>query len=448
MEFNTNDIIDKPAPCPDLTPSFEIHPILQDKEFPFTISFDGCQINPPNSSAFITIHPEKLKINQENGHFVLVEDYYSESERTIASKLNGLDKYLSNTKTVLGASLGSELFTISQMTKTGEDKLFCLYSVIIKKFRISLKPDMIEVNKRIEDDLLYIATNPHKNFQDKVIDLDQKLKSYGYFIPLQMIIGGRFNISYEAKDKEEAKKFQSELNTMINKNLNFQIEDEKLDENKNFGKSSNFNILDSFDSLSTIYNCESIGGNSEGFESIDTIKRWFNSIKENNCEIIIYDNFQPLTDFLNNDIRYKIEPLLKSILDNQRVEAQKYIQTTRKIVSKSEITHGDCYEGRKIFSCGITDENNPSIKFKVHNIHQEKQIMKRTEEIICDKLSSNQKACGWKITSTRNITQYNGEWIILIDPLDGLRQEYSFKFTSRLWREMGFELKIYYTENI
>ena len=193
-------------------------------------------------------------------------------------------------------------------------------SVTLSPTNIQLNPDIINRFKSI------ISLDNEKAKRKK---LYETYNLYGMYIPIQFILGGRYNIFIEAKNEDEN---IQKLQDFKNK-TNFFISEQKIDfqyNNNQINKINNTN--------------ENIRANVEiegGTINPKNIEEWKRSFNLHNIEIIEYLNLEKIYKFCGDDnISEQIEKLEENIIIEQEMINKEREQQLIDNMKELEITIG------------------------------------------------------------------------------------------------------------
>ena len=286
-------------------------------------------------------------------------------------------------------------------------------------YEINIDPGDVKFSKHIVDEMKGIAKSKQKN-SEKAKTLDRIIKSYGFFIPLSVSIGGLFVSKEEDIHSLEKKSsnthFSEKVDTII-----------KSDYKYNNLSSSDIDAL--FKSTKINIKGGDIHKQHNDFES------WKKSINISNCEIIGYSFFKNFEDCLESNIKIALEAPFR-LMENKYELRKKYCETISQIKNsnynfKSKGNHnisvGICEEKEfpKIYAIHYTQEGdggNPlGIKKTLSDSYEDIIVGYRIEEC-------------WKDGT-------NGTWIIESNPL--LKKSANFDFKSKFFRGEKFKISIY-----
>lgn len=165
-------------------------------------------------SAVEKIAPEKIDFLEEFKY--QEEKYDSKSIYETKSKSVGLSDFdLDLSASIFGhkQTLNYD-FKEEKLTDTSKlsSKIHCVHSIVVSLFRIVIDFKDIKLSKQINEELIEIQDS---NATEKKILLEKFIDKFGLYIPLELLIGGRINISFDANNEVEKKQFHSLLQNKI-----------------------------------------------------------------------------------------------------------------------------------------------------------------------------------------------------------------------------------------
>lgn len=298
--------------------------------------------------------------------------------------------------------------------KTKTSYYICKYilcSVKIDKSQIHFNDDYKNLFKRI--------AKSHESDNDKASRLEEIFKSTGFYVPLQIDIGGMFMSSM----------YSYNMNYLYRRNYSFV---------NNFGIKDYFNNATNYNNLnnnkcSELFSNDTkkiIGGNiyEENLES------WKLSINERNAMPVGYKNFVKITDFINYKIKSKLfKPL--EIIEKKYELRIKYLEKIE--VLKDRKKNYIC--GKFSYNNGINEESDePYIYCREFNVNAEWKFLSRVEREINE--SYYDIIVGWKIDNVLN-DDINGTWTLENDPI--LTNDINCRFLSNFCRGLKYNIRIY-----
>ena len=285
-------------------------------------------------------------------------------------------------------------------------------------YKISIDPIKIKLSQFIINEIDNIANSSNEDYK-KAIELDKKFETYGFFIPLQIYIGGMFSTNDE---------YISSLGidnsyTNANSSTNY----EKNEGNFNYKRLTESEIQEFFKSS----NIKIKGGDTNKGD----VESWKASLNILNSQIIGYSNLKNISEFIPQHIKQKIEKPLEMI-ETKYLIRKKYCEVITKLKQSNDklITTGDHDIKRGI--CEIREI--PKIYVEKYEPKGDGKLFQRINKKVSD--SYEDIIVGYQIISCwRDGT--NGQWTLKGDPL--LKRNCDFSFESQLFRGERFKVNIY-----
>lgn len=258
-------------------------------------------------------------------------------------------------------------------------KIHCIHSVVISLFRILIDFKDIKFSKQVYEELNEIENS---NTIERKILLEKLADKFGLYVPLELLIGGRINMSFDANNEEEKKEYHSILQKKLKAELgggfSFISTKAKIDYNKN---TNNENISESIGKI------ENLSKKMEGGDYMykDDLKNWVQSFNINNLQIIEYKTLIPIYCFIPG-LESKLSLCLQKYED---IVLQEIYSLIEKEFKPQE---NNLYEGSPIknntWKVGITEDVYKSFiicKKQISNklFISEKENKNKTEDIIC-----------------------------------------------------------------
>ena len=308
---------------------------------------------------------------------------------------------------------------------------YTLCSFSIDQQNIQLSDYWINKIKEIADSLL--------SEEEKAKELDNNIfKVIGYFIPLEIKVGGSFIYNTDDTKSENENKIIKQFNSEINNNNNL-LTDGK-EKNSLVPYSNNKNSLQSQtdDTKKDNYFLESYnikGGNIYA----RNINEWIKSLNTQNCEIIEYKTLTNVKNLLDNSLKSRLNNPLK-IIDNKYETRKGYyniLQDLQKTKNQTIKLNGDDSFGK-----GLCEEKDiPHIYMKKFEAKGDGAFFSRIKRTVSQSFSDI--IVGFKIVSRWN-DGTNGSWKLDKNPI--LQKEINVIFTSKLFRGERFEVHVYLME--
>ena len=285
-------------------------------------------------------------------------------------------------------------------------KIHCIHSIVISLFRIVIDFKNIKLAKQVQEELEEVENS---NATEKKILLEQIIDKFGLYIPLELIIGGRLNILFEANNEEEKKLYHNNLQKGIKADLGggfsalsgrFKMDNKKLNSDNKFSQ-----ILDKMENSSI----KMMGGD---YLNIDDLKLWVKSFNINNLQVIEYKNLIPIYCFVPG-LEKKLKICLRPYDDIVLQEVNNLLETKYKDEEK-EIYEGESTNSNS-WSIGIITNNYKSFRIYkkkiVKSLTLDKFSLKREnitkKDVICGEVPEDSVICGWIISTNANSKPYD-----------------------------------------
>ena len=192
-----------------------------------------------------------------------------------------------------------------EISSKNSSKIYCIHTIFISLFRTVIDFKDIKLAKQVFEELKEIE---NANVLDKKKLLEKFVDKFGLYIPLELVIGGRMNISFEANNDEEKNLYHNKIQKALNADLGvgFGFFSAKIDVNykDNKGKDNLSQLLNSVQNMST----KIIGGD---YLFRDDLKNWVKSFNIDNLQVIEYKNLIPIYCFIPG-FENKLKICLKS----------------------------------------------------------------------------------------------------------------------------------------
>ena len=293
-----------------------------------------------------------------------------------------------------------------------------LYSFSIRAEHICLTSFWL---KRFED----IAYS-HSTDMEKAKELDEIFKVIGFFIPLEIKVGGLY--MYNTDDMNSLYRNDSLINFSLKKD-----EKDKKDESKILNGNSGYDKKndESKNRKFFLKNSKITGGNIYA----NDFDEWKNSLTFNNSEIIEFDNIMNIKNILDNKIRNILRGPLE-IIEKKYEIRKEYYKTIQYLKNLNECSN---LKGTESFCRGICEERNiPQIYYKKYDARGDGSFFSSITIPVCH--SFNDIIVGWHINSCW-VDGTNGTWTLEEDPL--LKKQINCNFESKFCRGERFEVFIY-----
>ena len=294
-------------------------------------------------------------------------------------------------------------------------KIHCIHSIVVSLFRIVIDYKDIKLAKQVNEDLIEVENS---NATEKKILLEKFVQKFGLYIPLELIVGGRINISFEAKNEEEKAQLHNNLQREIKANLEGKASYFNSKANFNFNNNNNYTNENSQKYLDSLQNSsiKMIGGD---YLYKDNLQNWIKSFNINNLQVIEYKTLIPIYCFIPN-LETKLKICLNDYEDIVFHEIFNLLETKYKIEEKN-IFKGDSTKNNS-WSAGIINNNYKNfdkiyqkkktieIDFYEEDYYENKKSEK--EEFICGEIPEEYIICGWILSTNSNakLNNYKCTW--------------------------------------
>lgn len=382
----------------------------KNRVLPCFLKVDSEGVFSPYTGGFEEIPIEKL-------HF-LEEKRFSNEE--FSSELSFENGSTLNINSFLDVSLfhSDAVFeeTMKKMLKSFSKQKYFVGKYIL--YSISIDPDDVHFTNHISQEISQLAEDNNKNPDDKAKELDSIIKSYGFYIPLKIYIGGMFSMKKSDSSTNSKGIFKSFF-SWFQKTPAVEVENKLNATNTNY--------------LNEIFKSRSI--NIKGGDiSARTYDDWEKTINISNSFIIGYENLKNFHELIKYNIRNKLSSSLK-IIDEKYEERKQFFQIIENLKDNKEFVE----KGNASIKVGICDEKKiPKI------IHQKFDAQgdfisfsRRYDQInqsFSDIIVGYYINCCWADGT-------NGAWFIKENPL--LKTRIDISFTSQFFRGQRFELFVY-----
>ena len=308
-------------------------------------------------TAIDTIPRTQRDIVDKNNIYPLVKFYDSKQQLEVSKK------------TILTDEIKDNLINNSNYNT---NKKYVLISYIVKKIEVTIDKSQVKIKEYYRNKFKDVEKSNSTNKKEKYKNITDQI---GFYIPNELILGGRIDISFS-----------------IDKNYN--ISNLTLIKNNIFNSTSN-EILNSFQNYDN-YSCNIVGGGIKSFCEDKNLTKWYESLIDKILEIILYNNLQTIGDFLEDDIK-------KSF--------RKYFYN-KTINYTDGIYHGDVKNNLKN-GYGIFEYFNGYIylgEWKDDKRHGEHGILKDKNNMIYNGDWKDDKKDGNGAYYEKGKIKYDGEW--------------------------------------
>jgi len=285
-------------------------------------------------------------------------------------------------------------------------------------YKISIDPIKIKLSPFIINEINDIANSSKPDYK-KANDLDKILGTYGFYIPLQIYIGGKFSTIDEKTNSIGNEYSHTNINAYANyKNNEGNYNFENLNKNKmqEYFKSNKRKV---------------IGGDTYQTD----IDSWKDSLNILNSEIIGYSNLKEITGFIPQYIKQKIEIPLE-LIEKKYETRKKYCDVINNLKHLNDrlIT-----KGKDDIKRGICEEREiPNIYMVEYDTEGDGKFFQSIKKRVSD--SYEDIIVGYQIKSCWT-DGTNGQWTLKGDPI--LKRNCDFSFESQLFRGEKFKVNVY-----
>ena len=282
---------------------------------PGFIKFDNDGKIEINRTVKLNIPPENMtfsstkKFNRQTVH---TESSYDDS--LFSSDSKGANTNISKSlKNILNISLESS-FSMEKTKKITKNNKHIHYKHFITQsfLKISIPQKDFVLDESIKQEFKNIKDK--KTDKEKLNELFKLYNKYGFGVPFEFILGGKYYIYYDAKSEEEKREMENKINSLTSLKINensASLNIDKNDKNDGTAKMENMN-----------FRMDVIGGD---IQKKDDYNSWLKSLNLDNYEIIRYESVNPIHDYLDDELKNEIENLLekeneKIIQENEELE--------------------------------------------------------------------------------------------------------------------------------
>ena len=385
-------------------------------------------------SAIEKITPEEID---------LIEEFKYEEEKYDSTNLfetKSMSLGLSSTDLDLSVSIFGNKQSLNynnkednlENSKEKSSKIHCIHSIVISLFRIVIDFKKIKLSKQIYEELDEVNNS---NATEKKVLLEKLVEKFGLYVPLELIVGGRINISFDANSDEQKKEFHNLLQNQIKAEFGgkFSIFSGglKLNYDSNNSKEDFSKSLNKIENLSVKMN----GGD---YSYKDDLKKWMKSFNIDNLQIIEYKTLIPIYCFiqgLESKLTICLKPYGEIVLQEINSLIEKDFKTTE------ENLYNGSSINTNIWKVGITKETYKTFrilrkrickKLTLKYVDEEKvktnkdkdksdsegnikepdtknisENNKIKESVICGEIPDGFKICGWLIKTNANSKYYD-----------------------------------------
>lgn len=347
-------------------------------------------------SALEMIEPAKIRLIEE---YILEEKKYSEKNlfRT-NSKSVGLSDYdLDLSLNILGHKQSVNYDSTDMKNNNSSinnSKSHCIHSIVVKLFRIVIDFKDIKLARQILEELEEVKNS---NATEKKILLQKLVDKFGLYVPLELIVGGRINNSFDANSEEEIRQNYSLLRKEIEIKLGGGC---KFFSGSGEGKYGNKNSME--DLAKSIGKIENLSKKIEGgdFTCEEDYQKWIQSFTIDNLQIIEYKTLTSIYSFIPG-LESKLSICLEKYEDIALKEIYNLMETNF-IQKEKEIFKGSS-ENMNKWKVGITSEKYKScIIYRKKIIKNLKNKDNQNKSVICGEIPDGFVICGWILKTNAN----------------------------------------------
>ena len=362
-------------------------------------------------SSLEKIDPENIDVIEINEY---KEEKYCEKNLFVTkSKSVGLSDFdLNLSASILGhkqsASFQNKEKETNKSSKSSS-KSYCIHSINIKLFRISIDFKNIKLAKQVTEELQAVHNS---NETEKKLLLEKLVDKFGLYVPLEFIIGGRINYSFEANSEEEIRENHSILQR--------EIEGKFGGGNKLFSASleGSYKINNTKDETSSALDkVENLSIKIEGgdYSCKENFRKWIQSFNLDNLQIIEYKSLQPIYSFIPG-LESKLSICLQCYEDIVLKEIYNLMENDF-MKREQEIFEGSS-ELNNIWKVGITQDQYKNfrifrkkivknLRIRYDEYENEEEQNKKIIDVICGEIPEGFIICGWSLKTNANSNYYD-----------------------------------------
>ena len=182
-------------------------------------------------------------------------------------------------KTILTDEINETLIK----NKENDKKKYVLISYLVQKLEVSIKDKKeLKIKESFQNSLKKIENS---NSTDKKQEFKNLINQIGFYVPNEVILGGRIDITFVLKEGDNITDLISNQNTIFDYNSN-----------------NSHSILKSLEKYDN-YSCNVIGGRMRTFCRDKNLTKWYQDLDDGDLAIILYNNLQNIGNFLENDLQ-------------------------------------------------------------------------------------------------------------------------------------------------
>ena len=256
----------------------------------------------------------------------------------------------------------------SSINYQNSSKIHCIHSIVVKLFRIVIDFKDVKLSRQVTEELEEIKDS---NATEKKILLQKLVDKFGLYVPLELLVGGRINYSFDANSEEEFRKINSLLQREINIKLGGKLGFvsgglEGKFKTKNLSESSDYSL----DKVENLY--IKIEGGDYTYK--EDFEKWIQSFNMDNLQIIEYKTLTPIYSFIPG-LESKLSICLEKYEDIVLKEI--YSLFEKEFIPKEKELYQGSSKNENKWEVGITQDNYKSFKIL------KKKIVNNLK--ICDK---------------------------------------------------------------
>lgn len=407
--------------------SFYEENLISIAELPFALQFTYG--NAPGK-IYSALEKSVVKVTESINEIDIVNNVYISSLERNIDIATGVNSFSSSeTK----KQLISSIISIDHFENTFREAVqLQIYkgfvSILVRRMRIKVETSEIKIEQLYLDQITQIL-NSTSNYDRKVKKLFDTFQTLGYFVPLQVVVGGRIDLLFEEETEEQTKQFAFKL----------EVESSAVS-----SKLNNTDKVDSkaFSSHKTL-DIKNLGGQVDDLNELNTVeglKKWYSSLGKDNYNIIAYENIVPITNFFPRKLKELYEQYEQDISRKFNDIYEKY--QTLMYASKQKVLQSG--ENGKEWTCG-SQEYDSQVQKITKTIFVDYKFARKTEYNFSETVGTNKYIVGFKIKENRGDSN-NGKWEIKGDTNTIIRNSIEIKFTSKRSYEQNWIVEIYYVD--
>ena len=286
-------------------------------------------------------------------------------------------------------------------------KMHCIHSIVVSLFRIVIDFKEIKLAKQVKEELEEVQNS---NETDKKLLLEKLVDKFGLYVPLEILVGGRINYSFDANNDDEIKEIhnllQKEIKVKFGGEMNGIAVGTELRKDK---KSFNDKFSQSLNKIENL----SIKMEGGDYSFKEDFKKWIQSFNMNNLQIIEYKTLIPIYCFVQG-LESKLTICLQKYEDIALKEIYNLIEKDFKLKEK-ELFQGSS-ENVNSWQVGITKDIYKSFiiykkrilkKMKIEKNSETKEKNNIKKDVICGQIPDGFIICGWIIKTNSNSKPYD-----------------------------------------